>query len=297
MDEQKRHAGDPHRSQAHPRRRPSPKHPSTNHPSPNRSHRGQGFIILLLILAMGLLVYFLPQFRLLKMDVTPTRAMTRDEITVAVPATIGQHLFVGLGPDIRRLFSLRYGSIEQALQAKFPYIRTVTARLDFPSTLSIEIEERVEVAYVAIPDGCVMLDKESVALRILGDAPSDIPVIEGVAVTSLDLGDRLTVNAPDAMRSAVSLLGAIIDADKDTRTPQLLLPQIRKIRPLSDGRLFLTLALPATGDELTVAAVNDRDQLEDMLWLRFAMDQGALDNRGKGVLDLTGTRKVFIPDK
>ena len=222
--------------------------------------------------------------------------MTPAEIEAAIPVKPGQHLFTGIGPDLRRLFSLRYGSVEKTLLARFPYIRSVQASLKFPSTMVIEIEERVEVAYVAIPDGCVMLDKEGYALRILNQSPADIPVIEGVTVTSLTLGQVLTVNAPDAMNSAVSLLGAIIDADKDTRTPQKLLSQVRKIRPLSDGRLFMTLALPATGEELTVATENKGEQLEDMLWLRFAMDQGALDNRGKGVLDLTGSRKVFIPD-
>ena len=33
-----------------------------------------------------------------------------------------------------------------------------------------------------------------------------------------------------------------------------------------------------------------------MLWLRFALAQGVFDGRGKGVLDLTGSRKTFTPD-
>jgi hypothetical protein len=261
-----------------------------------RNHRWRNRLSSLLVL-LGLVaaIAFLPSFHLAKYEISPTRAMTTAEIEAAIPIKPGQHLFVGLGPDLRRLFSLRYDSVEKALKTQFPYIRSIQASLSFPSTMVIEIEERVEVAYVAIPDGCVMLDKEGYALRILDQSPADIPVIEGVTVTSLTLGQILTVNAPEAMNSAVSLLGAIIDADKDTRTSQKLLSQVRKIRPLSDGRLFMTLALPATGEELTVAAQNSTDQLDDMLWLRFAMDQGALD-RGKGVLDLTGSRKVFIPD-
>lgn len=257
-----------------------------------RSPIGSLLILLVLIAAIA----FLPAFHLARYEISPTRAMTTADIEAAILIKPGQHLFTGIGPDLRRLFSLRYGSVEKTLMARFPYIRSIEASLKFPSAMVIEIEERVEVAYVAIPDGCVMLDKEGYSLRILGQSPADIPVIEGVTVTSLTLGQVLTVNAPEAMNSAVSLLGAIIDADKDTRTPQRLLPQVRKIRPLSDGRLFMTLALPATGEELTVATQNSKEQLEDMLWLRFAMDQGALDNRGKGVLDLTGSRKVFIPD-
>jgi cell division septal protein FtsQ len=269
-------------------------------PRKARRHRrrsSQSFWVTLALLALlAVLVYVLPPFHLQTVTISPTRAMTSKEIEAALPVKLGQHLFKSLGPDLSRLFSLRYGRVEEILQARFPYIRRVEARLSFPAAMKIEIEERIEVAYVAIPDGCVMLDKEGFALRILPQTPAGIPVIEGVSVTSLDLGAKLSVNAPDAMRSAVSLLGAIIDADKDTRTPQLLLPQISKIRPLADNRLYLTLVLPASGDELTVAAKNDGKQLEDMLWLRFAMDQGALDNRGKGVLDMTGSRTIFIPD-
>lgn len=248
------------------------------------------------MLALGLLVAFLPVFRLQTYEITPTRAMTTAAIAAAVPQRPGDHLFEGLGPELNRWLGLRYGRTEDKLARDFPYIRSVRAYLDFPSRMRIEIEERVEVAYVSIPDGCVLLDKEGYALLILPVPPPGIPVIEGVSVRSLNLGQPLTVQVPDSMNSAVSLLGAIIDADKDTRTPQKLLSQVRQIRPLSNGRLFLTLVLPATGDELTVTAETSMDQLDDMLWLRFAMDQGALDNRGKGVLDLTGTRRIFIPD-
>lgn len=251
---------------------------------------------VLALLALGLLVAFLPVFRLQTYEITPTRAMTTAAIEAAVLQKPGDHLFQGLGPGLDQWLGLRYGQTEARLAQVFPYIRTVRASLDFPSQIRIEIEERVEVSYVSIPDGCVLLDKEGYALLILPDPPPGIPVIEGVSVRSLNLGQPLTVQVPDSMNSAVSLLGAIIDADKDTRTPQKLLSQVRQIRPLSNGRLFLTLVLPATGDELTVAAETSMDQLDDMLWLRFAMDQGALDYRGKGVLDLTGSRRIFIPD-
>ena len=254
------------------------------------------FFSLLLVVLLGLSVYFLPPFRISRIVVTPTRAMTSAEIQAAVPIELNQHVLKGLGPDLLGWLSFRYGNVETALIERFPYIRSVKAKLVFPGTLLIEIEERVEVAYVAIPDGCVMLDKERCALRILPEPPPAIPVIEGIQVTSLNLGQPLTVDAEEAMIRAVNTLSAIIDADKDTRTPQKLLTQVKKIRPLSDGRLFLTLILPATQAELTVAIENKADLLDDMLWLRFAMDQGALDHCGKGVLDLTGSRKVFIPD-
>ena len=58
----------------------------------------------------------------------------------------------------------------------------------------------------------------------------------------------------------------------------------------------MVLILPGSRDELHVAVEIGPDLREDMLWLRFAVAQGVLDNRGKGILDLTGTRRTFIPD-
>ncbi|MDD2533405.1 MAG: FtsQ-type POTRA domain-containing protein [Eubacteriales bacterium] len=276
----------------HKRRKQSPKGRTPRQLSTSRN-RWIGFLSLLVLVA---LVIFLPAFHAQEIRVSPTRAMTADQIRAVVPIKPNQHLLVGLGPDLMHALRLRNRKAESQLRANFPYIRDVEVRLDFPGAINIVIEERIEVAYVAIPDGCVMLDKEGFALRILPESPSGIPFISGVQVTSLILGQKLTVSSLPEMNGAVSTLSAIIDADKDTRTPQKLLSQIRSIRPLSDGRLFLTLALPATGDELTVTAENSADLLDDMLWLRFAMDQGALNDRGKGVLDLTGSRKIFIPD-
>jgi cell division septal protein FtsQ len=263
-----------------------------------RRHRRlrHSLVLVGLLLLLALVIYALPALHVARIEVSETRAMTRDAIITASGIEPGQHLFLDLGGTMRQWFTLRYGAIENRLQAAFPYIRSVTARLAFPAGIRIDILERIEVAYVSIPDGCVMIDKDAVALRILAVAPENIPVIEGVSVTSLNLGQPLAVDVPDAMHSAVTLMGAIIDADKDTRSDQLLLPQVRKIRPIGGRKLYMLVALPKTGEELTVTAETGAGQVDDMLWLRFAMSQNALSGRGKGVLDLTGDRKVFIPD-
>jgi hypothetical protein len=197
----------------------------------------------------------------------------------------------------RQLAALRYGAAEDKIRNAFPEVRDVVASLNFPGKIVLQVVERVQVAYMAIPDGCVMIDKDGVAIRILAASPADIPVIEGVTATSLVLGKPLGVDVPEAMNSAISLMGAIIDADKDSRTKTLLLPQIRSIRPLSGRRLYLTVILPDSGAELYVEAESGGDGADDMLWLRFALDQNAFSGLGKGVLDLTGSRRTFTPDQ
>lgn len=250
-----------------------------------------------ILLAAALLVAFLPPFRAEHIDVTPTRAMTSADILNESGLENGQHLFAGIGGSIRQIFTLRYGAAEQRLTEKFPYIRTVEARLEFPGRIAITVDERIEVSYLRIPDGCVLVDKEGYALRVLAAPPADIPVVEGIIVRQMDIGSPLTVDLPSSMNVALSLMGAIIDADKDTRSTAKLMTAARRIRPVSDRDVYLTMVLPGSGDELTVLARVSSRLVEDMIWLRFAIIQGALDNRGKGVLDMTGERKVFIPDR
>ena len=263
----------------------------------HRKHRRRGLFIALAIIGVtGLMVWQLPVFRLISIDVPELRSLDRQPVVDASGLSIGQHLFQGLGGNLEQIVQLRYPLAEMKLLAAFPTIKTVKARLIFPGKISLAIEERVEVAYVSFPDGCVMIDKEGVALKIWQDAPQGIPIIEGVSATSLILGKPLEVDVPSAMNSAITLMGAIIEADKDTRAAITLLPQIRTIRPLNGSRLYLMVVLPKTGEELTVLAETGQNQTEDMLWLRFALAQDSFDGRGKGVLDLTGSRRTFTPD-
>ncbi len=265
--------------------------------SPPTKRSISGLIIVLVILLIAaLLIGLLPQFYTHEIEVSATRAMSMDQIRAASGLETGQHLFKGLGGSLRQLFSLRYGAAEQQLAAAFPYIRTVEVRLDFPSKIKIDVEERIEVSYLAIPDGCVLVDKEGYALSILPQPPAGIPLVEGITVRQMSIGKPLTVDLTESLNVALSLLGAIIDANKDTRSSVNLIAAARSIRPVSNRDVYLTLNLP-TGDELTVLARASTDLTEDMIWLRFAIEQGALSDRGKGVLDLTGERKVFIPDK
>jgi hypothetical protein len=254
------------------------------------------FLTIAILAAMLLMVWLLPAFRLQKIETSELRSLVAADVQTTSGLEIGQHLFQGLGGSLNQIIQLRYPGVESKLTAAYPVIKNVTARLHFPGQISIEITERMEVAYVAILDGCVMVDKEGVALRILTAVPDSIPVIEGVSATSLLLGQPLGVDVPSAMNSAISLMGAIIEADKDNRPEIALLPQIRKIRPIGGQNLYLTVVLPKTGEELSVKAETSSDQTEDMLWLRFALAQGVFNGRGKGVLDLTGSRKTFIPD-
>lgn len=266
-------------------------------PVRTRGNNLRRLILPAALILLAALIWLLPAFRLSNVEVVgDLRSLSREDLAAASGLQTGQHLFAGLGGSLNQILHLRYGGAEDRLLEQYPVLKSVEVRLRLPGTIVLNISERVEVAYVAVPDGCVMIDKEGYALKILPAPPDDIPVIDGVSVTSMILGQPLVVNVPAAMNSAIALMGAIIEADRDTRPEIQLLPQIRRIRPLSGRQLYLTIVIPDTGEEMTVAAETGQEQTEDMLWLRFALDQDALNSRGKGILDLTGSRRTFTPD-
>lgn len=252
---------------------------------------------ILALCLIGLSVWLLPPFHLQELHLPEDlRSISQEELRLTCDLEPGRHLLAELGGSLPLLFSLRYGAVEDRIRNRFPAVKDVAVYLDFPGAITCTVTERVEVAWLAIPDGCVMIDKDGVALKITAVPPGGIPVIEGISVRSMILGKPLEVDVTEAMHRAISLLGAIIEADRDGRPETTLLSQVTRIRPISGRQLYLTLIIPETGEEMTVLNETRADLAEDMLWLRFALDQKALSGRGKGILDMTGSRRTFIPD-
>jgi hypothetical protein len=264
--------------------------------TPHRSRvRLLGYLTALLLLALS--VWQLPVFRLQTLVCqTELRSLRAADIEAASGFVPGQHLFAGLGGSWSHWLGLRYRAAEERIAAAFPAVKSVRISLDLPGRVVCRIEERIEVAWLAIPDGCVMIDKDGVVMSIRAERPGRIPLIEGLTVRSMTLGQALEVDVNDALHRAVGLLGAIIEADRDARPQVRLLGQVSQIRPVSGRQLYMTVVIPDTGEVITVRAEIGPELTDHMLWLRFAIDQDALNGRGKGILDLTGGNRTFIPD-
>lgn len=251
--------------------------------------------LFLAIIAAGL-VWLLPQFRLDEIAVEGQDSLAEDQIIQASGLEKGQHLFSGIGGSLEHWPELRYARVEQEILESFPVIETATAALSFPGAIKISIVERIEIAYISIPDGCAIIDKNAVVMRIDKKPPDLIPLIDGITVCSLVPGKKLSADVPEALNSAITIMGAIIDADKDARADIKLLSLVKSIRPLSGRKIYLSIAMPGSGRELVVLAETGQEQLDDMIWLRLALEQGALENLGRGILDLTGGRRTFTPE-
>ncbi len=262
-----------------------------------KRRRAAKWIWLLLLAGLALTVWILPVFRLQEVELTAElHSLTGAEIIDAAGFWPGDHLAKGLGGSLPLWLDLRYGRAEAAIKEQLPAVKDVTARLKLPGTIQLDITERIEVAWLVIPDGCVMIDKEGVALKIMSQPPAGIPLITGINISSLVLGRPVQTDLPESMDQAISILAAIIEADRDHRPRTSLLAQVSMIRPLSGRQIYLTLQIPASDTEITVLEQAGAELAEDMLWLRFALDQEVLAGQGKGVLDMSGSRTTFIPD-
>jgi hypothetical protein len=270
----------------------------------NKTHtrKGRGgrktFITVFILAICGIAVWFLPPFRVqeLEIDEENLRRLTVESIADACSIKKNQSIFLGLGGSLSLLCRGRYGTVEEEIKSQFPTVRSVEVQYFWPGRIALAVEERIEVAWISFSDGCVMIDKEGVALHVQSKPPVGLPVIEGIVVRTMIQGQPLIVDDAQPLNRAISLLGAIIEAERDPRPKVRLLPQIAAIRPIGGRQLYMTLVVPKTGEELTILAECDTDPVESMLWLRFALDQEVLNGWGKGILDLTGTHKTFIPD-
>lgn len=253
-------------------------------------------VMVAILLSIAAIVAIFPQFRCQTIDVEGLRILQRDEVIAATGLGVGRHLLAGLGPDPVRLFSLRYGGAEDAVATLSPYVKSVRARLSFPSRIVVLVEERIEVAYLSIPDGCVVIDAQGVAVEILHTGvPQGIPVIEGITVTSVVLGQTLQVADEAAVHSAVVIMDAIIKSDSEDSRFNLF-RTVAGLRAISADTIYMTVVLPATGETLVVRLGSLSQITETVEWLRNAIHNGHCDHLGKGVLDLSGSQKVFRPD-
>lgn len=261
-----------------------------------KSHKGTAVILVILLMGAAL-VYFMPQFYVDQIQVSGLRVLTKEDILENADLVTGKHLFNGINGSLGQIFSMRHPEKERLLKDSLPYIKDVTVKSVFPSVLSVELEERIEVAYIAIEDGFLILDAETIALEILpADSDPEVPIIQGILAMEVFLGKKSVVDKEDLLMATAAVLKVVFEADLDTRTDKKLLSSIESIRPVTEDIMFLIIDL-GDKEELKVKIGNAKNFTDDALWLRFALEQNKLSGLGEGYLDLTTSQRVFIPEQ
>ena len=256
------------------------------------------FAALTVILLMVILTVTLPQFRIEQIEIVGCSEISKEALLKSSGLTVGEHLLKNLGGGIIQLFTLRYGNIEKELSDDYPYISDINIRIVFPSKVLFTVAERKKIGYVELPDGYAVIDTEGYVVELFdGDAPTGVPLMEGLPVRASALGQMIDMTEGKGLNTCISILSAILAADenKSKDSEFSLMKCVQSVRCIQNGTTFVTLTLPANQKELLVRIGSLKNIAEDMSWLRYAAEQNKFESVGDGVLDMSGEEYTFRP--
>lgn len=248
-------------------------------------------------LLLLLLFLFLPLFRIdsLKSEY-PLFFHDFEELKEKSGLREGQHFLQGYGGSVRGLLTGRYTQAEKAVLAAYPGMKELKIRLHFPGQISFEAEERIPIAYMQNGDRIVLLDSEGIACSSTDDLPRGLPVIRGLEVVSMTLGQAIISNSDSDLAQCVAVMSAIAEADFERQSENPLLPQIKEIR--SSGYQRVLLKLNPNGDDrvLSVSCTSERSLKDDFIWLSKVLEANVLQDKLPGTLDIYGKQLVYRPE-
>lgn len=167
------------------------------------------------IIAIVLLILFLPAFRVRNAHVEGNVVMTDQQVLRELKLEYNAHLMGGVSGNILDIIRLDYGKTEERIKRENPYIEDIRVSVKLPSTVDVQIKERMKVCYIRTPDGYAALDREGIVLELTSfDAKKSVrPVICGLNVTYAELGKPVRISNMNDYKKAIIVLGAILAAD------------------------------------------------------------------------------------
>lgn len=198
------------------------------------------------------------------------------------------------------LFTFRYGSVEEEIMRKYPYVQSIKIQLNFPSKIKITVKERLKIGYLEVPDGFAVIDQEGYVVEMSGSTvPAGVPLMEGLPVRSAMLGEKLDLSDEQGFSSSLTIFGAILAADTNISddTGFRLMPCVKSIRYVGKNTTYLMIKLPELNGNLTVKIGTLKEISDDMTWLRYAIATNAFESEEAGisgsVLDMTGDQYIM----
>ena len=197
-----------------------------------------------------------------------------------------------MGGDINLFFSARYGKAEEKVLQSVPEIKNITIRHKFPRKIIFEVEERVAIGWIKIPDGYCIVDGQGIVISISQLEPDNLPIITGMTVTKANLGRKIEVLQNDYLENALKTMTALIEADI-LADGKKLLHSIERIEPTIKDDIYLYINFPE--QELSILCDKSCELKEDFIWLKELFNKEIILNKGSGTIDLRGEQRVFKP--
>ncbi len=134
-------------------------------------------------------------------DVQGNKYFTDEEISNMAHASTGQNI----------IYKLNKGNILNYLE-KNPYIEEARVYRKLPSTIVINVKERIQIAALTYGDQFLIIDNKGTLLRITKTKPK-LTIVTGFKVKKVKLGEPVEVNSPDLFKELLSLLKSMEAGD------------------------------------------------------------------------------------
>lgn len=134
-------------------------------------------------------------------DVQGNKYFTDEEISNMAHASTGQNI----------IYKLNKGNMLNYLE-KNPYIEEARVYRKLPSTIVINVKERIQIAALTYGDQFLIIDNNGTLLRITKTKPK-LTIVTGFKVKKVKLGETVEVNSPDLFKELLSLLKSMEAGD------------------------------------------------------------------------------------
>lgn len=134
-------------------------------------------------------------------DVQGNKYFTDEEISNMAHASTGQNI----------IYKLNKGNMLNYLE-KNPYIEEARVYRKLPSTIVINVKERIQIAALTYGDQFLIIDNKGTLLRITKTKPK-LTMVTGFKVKKVKLGEPVEVNSPDLFKELLSLLKSMEAGD------------------------------------------------------------------------------------
>lgn len=171
--------------------------------------------LLVMVLFTMTIVYaaLSPFFNIEKFDIDRSIHYDERHLMEASKIQIGRNGFRTLFSGAGKFYAFRIGAAERAIEDSCPYVKKAKVRYVIPSTVSIEVEERVAAAALRVNDVNVLIDKEGYMLEFDTEkARTELPVIMGIEPDSPKLGKKIDVSEK-ILLSAFKVFDTISEVD------------------------------------------------------------------------------------
>lgn len=259
-----------------------------------------GILFFSFVLLIGLLialVALLPQFSIQEVRIEGNKKVSDEKILEQMDIALDEHLFFYLSGNVWDFLQLRYGEKEDLLLSQFPYIEDAKIQAKFPYAVEVNISERVEIANIDMVDQFAVMDKDGRVLDVVkkNDTPN-VPVIRGLAYSSLQPGDLLDEEQKRALERSIKFIESVLRTDRDAADDFHMLGRIEYIFPYSANTLYAQIKV--NEKQSIPVRLNPQEAIgEKVAWLRNAIKQEVFLELSKGVLDLSGKKNIFSPSQ